>query len=428
MIAVLKIGTSNELVILENQRLCYAFTLTPGNILAEVYKYTKPLKIDEFRVILTPEVKMPDTASDDIVMTEFYSSSLSRKAFISRFDVGKLKMLADDLGLNKLKLYGTFDILRLIGNRRPTIVCGRYLDSSTYYMYMDAEGIKDFRHTVDISESTARTMMESNSCENVISEYNLELDGLVRSRFTNLNDLRDEEFERIYMNLVTDLIRPSLDLEIKPGDLIEEVSTHIPTQDMISTEDEDEDDYGVEELAAVAVEKKPNKKVKPTRHKEPKEKKEKVEHERSTGLTLVLEVIGCILAILLAFSLFSNKELAAETENINEKAVQLQEMLAPMKDNVAYLNNYVKVLENGGPTDNKVVETLSKVQIDGVLSEVVLKQNSVGIIVYLADENAIDKFTEDIGSVVTVTEVSKEGKLGIDATSLNKFIIHGTLK
>lgn len=424
MIAVLKIGTSNELVILDNKRLCYAFTLTPGNILGEVYKYTKPLKIEEFRVIITPDVKMPDIASDDIVLNEFYSSSLSRKAYVSRYDIKKLKMLANDLGLNKLSIYSTFEVLRLIGNRRPTIVCGKYLDSSTYYIYMDAEGIKDFRHTVDISEATARTMIESNSCENVITEYNLELDGLVRSRFTNINDLMDEEFERIYMNLVTDMVRPSLELNIKQGDLIEEVENHLEPEDIIPLEEdeEDEDDYGVEELAAVDTTRKNS------RVKKVKEKRPKVEHEKSHGLALVLEVIGCILAVILAFSLFSNKELAAETNNINEKAEQLQQMLAPMKDNVDYLNNYVKVLENGGPTDNKVVETLSKVQIDGVLSEVVLKQNTVGIIVYLADETTIDKFTEDIGSVITVTEVSKEGKLGIDATSLNKFIIHGTLK
>ena len=425
MIAVLKIGSSNELVVTHNNKLCYAFTLTKGNMLNEAYKYLKGMNISELRVIMTPIVRTEGGNTDDMILSEFVGETINRRCYISRYDVAKLKRLCADLKVSQLKLYSLFDLFKIIGKRKPTVICGEYKDNFIYYIYVDRNGVRDFRETTSPDSQTAISMLEFSNTPHIVSEFNLELDGVIRNRYTNIEDLRDEELEKIYPNLSTEFITPNIVLPISPGDSITEMpipeiheeEEPLELDDEFENEEEEED---IDEIAAITA----------TRDRRSKANNVRELNVPPTNrmMDFGLTIAGVFLAIVLSLSLFANKQLSAETENILQKGEQLEEVIAPMKDNVNYLNEYTTVLQNGGPTDNSVIEQLSKITIDGVLSEVVLKQNTVGIIVYLADEKAIDKFTEELGKVMTVSEVSKEGKLGLDSTSLNKFIIHGTLK
>lgn len=429
MLAILKIGSSNELVVTKNNKLCYAFTLTKGKMLNETYKYLKGMDIKELRVIMTPIVRTEGGNTDDMIISEFVGETINRRCYISRHDVAKLKRLCADLNVTQLKLYSLFDLYKLIGRRKPAVICGEYKDNFVYYIYVDKNGVRDFRETTSPDSQTAVSMLEFSNTPYIVSEFNLELDGVLRNRYTNIDELRDEELEKIYPNLSTDFITPNMMIPISPGDSIadmpipeiheeEDVLEEEPFVEEV--EDEYEDDEDIEEVAAITATRGKLGRVKP--NKEPNVP------PTNRLMDLGLTIAGVFVAIILSLSLFANKQLSAETDNILEKGEQLEEVIAPMKDNVNYLNDYATVLENGGPTDNAVIEQLSKITIDGVLSEVVLKQKTVGIIVYLADEKAIDKFTEELNKVMTVSEVSKEGKLGLDSTSLNKFIIHGTLK
>ncbi len=439
MIAILKIGSSNELVVTKKNKLYYAFTLTEGNVLNETYKYLKGMPVKELRVILTPVVKVSSTLTDDIQISEFKGEGLDRKCFVSRHDVDKLKILTANLDLDKLKIYSMFDLFRLIGKRKPSVICGKYLGNFVYYIYLDKNGVRDFREAKEVDTDVVNNLLKFSETKNVISEFNLELDGVIRNRFTNIADLRDYELEKLYPNLCTDFLSPNLEIAVTPGDTI--VSMTLPTETMEEEYEEEEeildeevqdslednlDDELNEEMIAVTSSKRERGKRNRGGRKEERTPKQDMAPNRL--LDIGLTVVGVILAVILSLSLFSNKQLPAETKHIEEKSQQLEEVIAPMKDNANYLNNYTKVLSNGGPTDVNVIEQLGKISIDGVLSEVVLNQKEVGLIVYLADEKSIDAFTTELGKIMTVSEVSKEGKLGLDSTSLNKFIIHGTLK
>ena len=430
MIAILKIGSSNELVVTHSGRLCYAFSLTKGNLLNETYKYIKGMNIKELRVIMTPVVRAESGTTEDVIISEFMGETINRKCYISRHDLAKLKRLSADLGIKELKLYSLFDLYKIIGKRKPSVICGQYKDGFIYYIHVDKTGVRDFRETVAPDSNVAVNMLEFSDAPNIISEFNLELDGILRNRYNNIEELTDDELSRIYPNLATDFITPNIITSISQGDSIHEM----PIPEIYEEENKEEiadgyyeeeeileePDDDVEELTAATSTRGRFSRMRPS--------KPSNVPPQNRMLDIGVTIVGVVMAVIVSLSLFSNKQLVAETGNIKEKSEQLEEVIAPMKDNVNYLNDYANVLQNGGPTDNAVIEQLSKISIDGVLSEVVLKQKTVGIIVYLADEKAIDKFTEELGNVMTVSEVSKEGKLGLDSTSLNKFIIHGTLK
>ena len=149
--------------------------------------------------------------------------------------------------------------------------------------------------------------------------------------------------------------------------------------------------------------------------------------KRRVGTT----VASMLLAVVIGLTFFVNKELPAQTEDLNSRASSLQENLQPYKDEIEYLTYYKNSLDNGTKTSD-VLKQISEVKVNGVLSEVGINKDTVGIFVYLADSKDIDSYKKSIGKIINVESCDSKGEVTSESTgnaiTLYKYLIQGKLK
>lgn len=415
MIAVLKIGSTNELVLLEDKKLYFAFSLNRSTILNDTYKYLKsiPKSIDELRIIITPTIMGSELICDGLPLNQFNCGGIRKTAYISKIDVEKLKLLAIKLGLREFKIYNMFDFLKLIGKRKPAIISGIYLDRYMYTVYVDRTGIKSFRESEKPDYHDIMDVQKFSDTTLAISELNVELAANVRNEYENINDMNDDELKKIYMLLLTHYVTPA-----------KVINTASVVNDIAKPLTELDSDVPVQEPP------KPEKKKKERKvsNVEPKY----LEHAK---LNYGLEAFACVLSVAIGISAYGNIQLTSENVVLHDKLTQLNAVYKPLKDNLHYYDDYVKVLQTGSSSDLQFIEDLNKIKMDGVLGEVVFNKDNVGIQVYLAkgrtDEEtkvAIENYKGELSKLMTITEVKEDTGASVEGATLVKIVIQGVLK
>ena len=105
--------------------------------------------------------------------------------------------------------------------------------------------------------------------------------------------------------------------------------------------------------------------------------------------------------------------------------------LQPYEDEIEYLTYYKNSLDNGTKTSD-VLKQISEVKVNGVLSEVGINKDTVGIFVYLADSKDIDSYKKSIGKIINVESCDSKGEVTSESTgnaiTLYKYLIQGKLK
>lgn len=413
MIAVLKIGSTNELVLIEDKKLYFAFSLNRSTILNDTFKYLKslPKNIDELRIIITPTIMGSEVSCDGMTLNQFNCGSIRKTAYISKIDVEKLKLLAVKLGLREFKLYNMFDFLKLIGKRKPAIISGIYLDRYMYTVYVDRTGIKSFRESEKPDYHDILDVQKFSDTDFAISELNVELAANVRNEYENIDDMNDDELKKIYMLLLTHYVTPAKVIGTSSAidnitDPLIELDSDIPEEPLPPQ--------------PKPVEKK--------RDFEPKY----VEHVK---LNYCLDGAAFLLSIVLGFSAYGNIQLKSENTVLHDKLTQIESVYKPMKDNLNYYDGYIKVLQSGNSSDLKFIEDLNSIKMDGVLGEVVFNKENIGVQVYLAkgrtDEEtkvAIENYKDELSKFMNITEVKEDTGASIEGATLVKIVIQGVLR
>lgn len=441
MKAILRIGSSNELIVVENRKLCYCFSLRTGSILTDAYKYLANLPLTELDVIMTPVIKAPEGVTKDYEISGFQIDGRVRKGYVSYVDVDKIKELCGALGLQSFKLYNMFDVLELIGQRVPSIICGKFVKNFVYYVYVDKRGIVEFLTSKEPKMEKLEELSERYDVENVITEKNNVLNGLVRSMYDNIIDMDDDELSRVYVPMCVDAINPRREIMVDDSyDGIQEINLmddgfnegFMPIEEELETLEDDFIEDEIEDFIEDEIEHELEEAVStPVRE----DKAVKSKSRRSFGglsrnklISRLLDLVGCFLVVILSLTLVANKEVPEETDNLNEKIVQMESVVKPMRSNVDYMNNYIDSLSSGKNTDNQIVEKISAIKVNGILSEIALSRKDVGIALYLSNEKDIDKFTEELNKIVKVKNVDKMSKMELGGDPLTKFVISATIK
>ncbi|GAA0101674.1 hypothetical protein UT300012_23890 [Paraclostridium bifermentans] len=440
MKAILRIGSSNELLVVENRKLCYCFSLRTGSILTDAYKYLANLPLTELDVIMTPVIKAPEGVTKDYEISGFEIDGRVRKGYISYVDIEKIKELTRALGLNSFRVFNMFEVLKLIGQRVPSIICGKFVKNFVYYVFVDKRGIVEFSVSQQPQLDKLTEMASLYDVENVITEKNNVLSGLVRSMYDNITDMDDDELSRVYVPLCVDAIKPGLSVMVDDSDYaIEELGImddgfnagFIPDEEEpLGFEEEfieeeelfddfiEEEDYIDEPVSEPVRESKAVK----------SNKQPRAGLSRNKLISRLLDLVGCLLVVLLSLTLVANKEVPADTGYLNEKIAQVESVVKPMRANLDYMNNYIASLSDGKNTDNQIVEKISAIKVDGILSEIALSKKDVGIALYLSNEKDIDKFTEELNKIVKVKNVDKMSKMELGGDPLTKFVISATVQ
>ena len=436
MKAILRIGSSNELIVVENRKLCYCFSLRTGSILSDAYKYLANLPLTELDVIMTPVIKSPEGVTKDYEISGFQIDGRARKGYVSYVDIEKIKELSSALGLASFNVYNMFDVLELIGQRVPSIICGKFVKNFVYYVYVDRRGIVEFLTSKEPMMAKLDELVERYETENVITEKNNILNGLVRSMYDNIIDMDDDELSRVYVPLCVDAINPSLTIMVDDScDGIQEINLEdegfnegfMPIEEEPETLEEGfvdtvDEEYEPQVEEPVRVPEKENEAVNSNRRRSLNGL------SRNKLISRLLDLVGCFLVVVLSLTLVANKEVPQETDNLNEKIVQVESVVKPMRSNVDYMNNYIDSLAKGKNTDNQIVEGISAIKVNGILSEIALSRKDVGIALYLSNEKDIDKFTEELNKIVKVKNVDKMSKMELGGDPLTKFVISAAIK
>lgn len=439
MKAILRIGSANELIVVENRKLCYCFSLRTGSILSDAYKYLANLPLTELDVIMTPVIKAPEGVTKDYEISGFQIDGRARKGYVSYTDIEKLKELSKALGIQSFKVYNMFDVLGLIGQRVPSIICGKFVKNFVYYVYVDRRGIVEFLTSKEPMVSKLDELVERYDTDNVITEKNNILNGLVRSMYDNIIDMDDDELSRVYVPLCVDAINPGFVIEVDDSnDGIQEIGLMDEgfNEGFVAVEEEPEtleNDFIEEEDEGFIEEEEPEVEEPVRAPRENKAVNSKPRRSfgglsRNKLISRLLDLVGCLLVVVLSLTLVANKEVPEETDNLNEKIVQMESVVKPMRSNVEYMNNYIDSLANGKNTDNQIVEKISAIKVNGILSEIALSRKDVGIALYLSNEKDIDKFTEELNKIVKVKNVDKMSKMELGGDPLTKFVISATIK
>ena len=414
MIAVVKVGSSNELVLVNGDKVYSALSLNRASVLNDTYSYLKALpEIAELRVIMTCPLLGANMQADGIPVSQMNCGGINKVAYISKVDVDKLKQLACNLGLGEFKLYNMFDFLTLIGKQRSVIVTGKYLDKHIYTVYVDKTGIRDFRESTKVDKNEVLSVQKFAETDYAVSEFNNLLDSYVLSSYKNIQSMNDDELSRLYMNLLTDYIKPVKVIdateEVVQGEEIHEIEGAIAQPEKVKTPSPD--------------------KLKKTLNQYNPEYTEMVK------TNYALDAIGTVLALIMGITLFANYQLTRETAHIEDKINQVKEVVTPKEDNLKYLQAFASSLKSNKSGDTEVVQKISDIKIDGILAEIALKQDTVGVVVYLnrgssdaEAKAAIDNYEAKLKTIINVDEVKEDKDYDVVGATLIKYIIHGSLK
>ena len=414
--AVLKLTNSKELALVEDNRIVFAVSLLQENYLQECLNTLKPFTIEELVVVYLPTITN-SLNKKDYKIRSFQIGNIEKFCYISTEDIEKLQELCDKLDIYSLKIYDTLAFYPLMAKDGPVIIAGENVQNGYSYAYVDNRGIDDYRIAVKSSPKIIQAMLEYHKDKDVrvVSFYSNMLLELLSKKFDNLGMIEPEKQLLLIPMLCTFLIKPPLMLAIARKEEPEELD--IP--DDLTQEFIDEiDDLESQPANNIPVAKQPDV-VELSDDDKPKK-------GFSFG-TLMLDVVGVAASMVLAFSIVANKEMPKDIKYLNDKLSEVKEIVLPEQNTVTYYQKYLKGLQESKNIDGDIVDKISKVKVDGVLGEIKLDRDNVGVRVYLKNAKDIDKVKDDLSKIYNVKNVQDQGVVSVGKTSLNKFSIDGTL-
>ncbi|WP_394862065.1 hypothetical protein [Paraclostridium bifermentans] len=443
MISVLRIGPSVELVVYDNHKLLLGVTLSEGNILTEAYGYLKDLDITDFRVVVLPVVKSEFEHTNDLEIFSYDTPNIRRVGYMSSKDLEQVCELAHTLKLTEVSIFNQFDVYTLLAGKKPCIVIGRYnVSNQVYYLYVTRDGVQTMKLSSKVTKKNIAELMSRYETDNIINERNLDLVGKLQNLFLNLEDTPDEDLSYLYPLLCTDLIRPVHEKNVE--DVL-----GLRKSERVSDLDFDEDDLLTPEAIDERLGEIPDEldelehtsrypKNMTKSHKGRKKKSTPSFDKNSEDVTsavlkqrytcMGLDIVGSLLAITLAFTLLGNKEIPKNVTEAHEKVSQIEQVLKPKEETVAYLNEFNSKLKNGGTNEAKLLTDISAIKVDGMFGEAALSKNQIDLTVYVKDNKNLDKYKKEVSKYMTIKDITKLSSVSEGDTKLQKYSIMGSIK
>lgn len=420
--AILKLGDTRELTLLNlTNEIIFTYSLTEQDYLTECYKYLNGLEIAELRVIVTPKV-LSSLAEDHLPLSDFaIAQNVHKYTALNKHDLDKLQFLCSHLKIEILKIYDILDYYKTLG-KDPIILCGPYIDGLYSYMYVDEMGIKDFRASSTLNPDIIDSMVRYHNVINIASYYNDIKLKLISQKVGNFSMLSEDQQLLLTHSLITLFLNEKYSFAVSNTrlDKFPEIDDHI--QDL-EPATEKSDDF----LEEVKLDNKhtfaqpKDEKVVELLDEEPETK------PRKNLLGLVLDIAGAITAVTIAFSVIANKQMPNDTSYLKDKQTELVQLVKPRQNTIKYYDTFLKSMADEENQDSKLITEIGAIKVDGLIAEVKLHKNEVGVVVYLKDPSKIDEVKVEMNKLFKIGDVNNSGTVTLDNTSLTKFIINGVV-
>lgn len=415
-IGIFKISTSCELTIIRTvdtatkASICVSYTLNPRIPLTDCQSRIKNLDLDELWVTIQGQVVLGHD-SDHIVTNRLNKIVSGEKiSTIHREDLDKIKYMTEQLNIPILRLYDMYDIYAKMGEQKPVILCGDYYNDQYAYMYVKDGQIQEHRVWRNVDNKVLMNMMSEFNVNLVLPIYNNLLSEPIQKKVSNWDYVSSQEKTLLALSLGSILIQPIKEFTMKDGVLVENKKLIKEPSTLIKKDIKSfiKDQTVIKETA-----------VTEQALKMPFLKK-------IFTLSKVLTASGFIVATLLSASIAINKQLPQNIEYLQNKQEELAELLNPKQSTVDYYSDFLESSKAGnGNLDSNYIAQISGVSVDGIIAEIRLEKDNIGIVVFLKDPNTLEQLTADLNSIFEVTQVADKGSVSLDNTSLTKYIING---
>lgn len=415
-IGIFKISTSCELTIIKTvdtatkASICVSYTLNPRIPLTDCQSRIKNLDLDELWVTIQGQVVLGHD-SDHIITTRLSKIVSGEKmSIIHREDLDKIKYMAEQLNIPVLKLYDMYDIYAKMGEQKPVILCGDYYGDQYAYMYIKDGEIKEHRIWRNVDNKVLMNMMSEFDVNLVLPIYNNLLSEPIQKKVSNWDYVSSQEKTLLALSLGSILIKPVREFNLKQGILVEKTIPVVQDTPLIKRDIKSFINNPTVSRETAITE---------NALKTPF-------HKKIFTLGKVLTASGFIVATLLSASIAINKQLPQNIEYLQGKQEELAELLNPKQSTVDYYTDFLESSKAGnGNLDANYIAQISGVSVDGIIAEIRLEKDNVGIVVFLKDPNTLEQLTADLNGIFEVTQVADKGSVSLDNTSLTKYIING---
>lgn len=420
--AILKLGDTRELTLLNlTNDIIFTYSLKEEDYLTECYKYLNGLNVAELHVIVTPKV-LSSLAEDHLPLSEFtIAQNVHKYTALNKHDLDKLQFLCSHLKIEILKIYDILDYYKTLG-KDPIILCGPYIDGLYSYMYIDEMGIKDFRASSGLNPDIIDSMVKYHNVINIAPYYNDIKLKLIAQKVGNFSMLPNEEQLILTHSLITLFLNEKYSFAVSNTSLDEQL-----LDDSIESAQElesvfESNDF-LEEISLQDIEK-PDKIVKKEKKVQPLELEDNIKPKKNL-LGRVLDVAGAITAIAIAFSVIANKQMPNDISYLKDKQTELSQLVKPRESTIKYYNTFMKSMSDEENQDSKLIKDIGAIKVDGLIAEVKLHKNDIGVVVYLKDPAKIEDVKDEMSKLFKISDVNNSGTVTLDNTSLTKFIING---
>lgn len=415
-IGIFKISTSCELTIIRTvdtatkASICISYTLNPRIPLTDCQSRIKNLDLDELWVTIQGQVVLGHD-SDHIVTNRLNKIVSGEKiSTIHREDLDKIKYMTEQLNIPTLRLYDMYDIYAKMGEQKPVILCGDYYNDQYAYMYIKDGEIREHRVWRNVDNKVLMNMMSEFNVNLVLPIYNNLLSEPIQRKVSNWDYVSSQEKTLLALSLGSILVKPVKEFSMKDGILVENKRLIKEPSPLIKKDIKSfiKDQTVAKETAVT-------------------EQALKIPFlKKIFTVGRVLTASGFIVATLLSASIAINKQLPQNIEYLQSKQEELAELLNPKQSTVDYYTDFLESNRAGnGNLDANYIAQISGVSVDGIIAEIRLEKDNVGIVVFLKDPNTLEQLTADLNSIFEVTQVADKGSVSLDNTSLTKYIING---
>lgn len=419
-IGILRVTGTYELTIVkysetnDKYSVVVSFSLNTKTPLSECESKVKTFGVDELWFVPLARIINKESVNAHI-LGSFNVGNIKRYITLADKDIEKVKEVAEKCSVKSLRIFSMYDIFGKM-TRTPIILVADY-HGQYIYLYYDKGVLKDARINVNADSFALQAMKQQKNVNAVFPIYNNTLNTAIEKKVVNWNDFELTHKTFLGISMGTVLIEPKINFISVNGILIEDVANK---KEAVQTPSPVK-----EKVKKVEVSPKPfiRKTVSPSHNtdkneKEPTDKKAKM-------LNIGLSAIGLGLSMLVGASIFCNKQLPSDIEYLQGKQEELTSLVNPKQNTLDYYNKFIESDSTGGNYDNDYATRIKGVALDGVLAEVRLQQNEVGVVVYLKDPAKIDELTNSFGEIFEVTQVVNKGTASLDNTTLTKFYVNG---
>lgn len=419
-IAILRVADTCQLTVLKTNKdltknaIAVSYSLSPSNVLTETQTKLGSMDIDEFWVIMQGSITV-EKETEHTVTKAFGTKKNPKISVIHNSDLDKLKYVAKHIGVSKLRVFDLLDVFGKMGAEQPTLFCSDYALGRFAYIYVDGGKVKDHRVWRTADARQVKSMLEEYNTNNVMSIYNDLFDSIFGDLITNWEFLSRTEKQVFSLSLASLNLDAVKEYELD-GTMVREVKTgYNPSKEVAIIADRNVKATPKVNLPSLSI-------------NIPKFKNMSGELSFNNSLTdLIVNVAGVAVSLILAVSIVANKQLPKDIEYLANKQSELTTLIEPKQDTANYYTRYVSAIENKQPNvDEDYITKIKAVQVDGLLlAGIQIQKDSIGLVVYLKDENQIDTYTQALGKIITVPQVVKKGTVSLDSTTLTKFVING---